>query len=335
MYELIEAHPSPRTRYTEALVREGDLTADEARGVGDDFRARLDAAFSETHQSAPPDASQAATPDAPSEPRLPAPQPDPSVRVATNVERWTLERVIDGLMSRPEGFTVHPKLERILQAHRVEFEKGEVDWSLAESFAFGSLLLEGTPVRLAGQDTRRGTFSQRHGVLIDQRTEEEYVPLAHLAPDQAPFMLYDTVLSEYAALGFEYGYSVDYPDALVLWEAQFGDFVNEAQVVLDQFVSSAEDKWGQASSLGLLLPHGFEGQGPEHSSARMERFLDLCAEDNMRVVYPSTAAQYFHVLRRQALATRRGPLVFFTPKPDLRAHSTRSQVSQPTRGGFR
>ena len=257
------------------------------------------------------------------------------MRVATNVERWTLERVIDGLMSRPEGFTVHPKLERILQAHRVAFEKGEVDWSLAESFAFGSLLLEGTPVRLAGQDTRRGTFSQRHGVLIDQRTEEEYFPLAHLAADQAPFMLYDSVLSEYAALGFEYGYSVEYPEALVLWEAQFGDFVNAAQVVIDQFIAAAEDKWGQPSSVGLLLPHGFEGQGPEHSSARMERFLALSAEDNQRVVYPSTASQYFHVLRRQALATRRVPLVCFTPKRYLRMPQSRSPVSELTEGGFR
>ncbi|HEY4397456.1 MAG TPA: multifunctional oxoglutarate decarboxylase/oxoglutarate dehydrogenase thiamine pyrophosphate-binding subunit/dihydrolipoyllysine-residue succinyltransferase subunit [Acidimicrobiia bacterium] len=335
MYELIEHHPSPRTRYTETLVREGDMTADEARGVGEDFRARLDAAFSETHQSAPPDPSQAATPDAPSEPRLPAPQPDPSVRVATNVERGTLERVMDGLMARPEGFTVHPKLERILQAHRVAFEKGEVDWSLAETFAFGSLLLEGTPVRLAGQDTRRGTFSQRHGVLVDQRTEAEYFPLAHLAPDQPPFMLYDSVLSEFAALGFEYGYSVEYPEALVLWEAQFGDFFNGAQVIIDQFVAAAEDKWGQPSSVGLLLPHGFEGQGPEHSSARIERFLDLSAEDNMRVVYPSSASQYFHVLRRQALATRRVPLVCFTPKRYLRMPQSRSPVAQLTEGGFR
>ena len=335
MYEIIQAHPSPRTRYVDALVREGDMTADEAAVVSEDFKARLDTAFSETHKSAPPDPSQAATPDAPSEPRLPAPQPDPSVRVATAVDRSVLDRVVEGLTSRPEGFTVHPKLERILQAHRVAFEKDEVDWSLAETFAFGSLVLEGTPVRLSGQDTRRGTFSQRHGVLIDQRTEEEYVPLAHLAPDQAPFMLYDSVLSEYAALGFEYGYSVEYPDALVLWEAQFGDFVNGAQVVIDQFVSAAEDKWGQLSSLGLLLPHAFEGQGPEHSSARMERFLALSAEDNQRVVYPSTAAQYFHVLRRQALATRRVPVICFTPKRYLRMPHTHSQVSDFTSGGFR
>jgi multifunctional 2-oxoglutarate metabolism enzyme len=335
MYELIEAHPSPRTRYTDTLVREGRMTLEEAERVGEDFKTRLDAAFGETHRSAPPDPNQAATPDAPSEPRLPAPQPDPAARVATGVDRWALARVVDGLMSRPEGFTVHPKLERILQAHRVAFDQDEVDWSLAETLAFGSLLLEGTPVRLAGQDTRRGTFSQRHGVLIDQRTEEEYVPLAHLAPDQAPFMLYDSVLSEFAALGFEYGYSVEYPDALVLWEAQFGDFVNGAQVIIDQFISAAEDKWGQPSSVGLLLPHAFEGQGPEHSSARIERFLTLSAEDNQRVVYPSTSAQYFHVLRRQALATRRVPLICFTPKRYLRMPNTRSPVSELTDGGFR
>ena len=334
MYELIEDHPSPRTRYTETLVRRGDMTVEEAQAVGDEFKARLDTAFAETHRSAPPDPNLAATPDAPSEPRLPSPQPDPSTRVATAVDRWVLARVVDGLTTRPEGFVVHPKLERLLQANRVAFDKDEVDWALAEALSFGSLLIEGTPVRLSGQDTRRGTFSQRHGALVDQRTEEEYVPLAHLSPDQAPFMLYDSVLSEYAAVGFEYGYSVAHPDALVLWEAQFGDFVNGADIVVDQFIAAAEDKWGQASSVGLLLPHGFEGQGPEHSSARIERFLTLCAEDNMRVVYPSTAAQYFHVLRRQAVATRRMPLICFTPKRYLRMPHTRSPVPALTDGGF-
>jgi 2-oxoglutarate decarboxylase len=334
MYELIENHPSPRTRYTETLVRRGDMTLEEADAVGEAFKARLDTAFAETHRSAPPDPNLAATPDAPSEPRLPSPQPDPSARVATAVDRWVLARVVDGLTTRPEGFVVHPKLERLLQANRGAFDKDEVDWALAEALAFGSLLLEGTPVRLSGQDTRRGTFSQRHGALVDQRTEDEYVPLAHLSPDQAEYMLYDSVLSEYAAVGFEYGYSVAHPDALVLWEAQFGDFVNGADIVVDQFVAAAEDKWGQASSVGLLLPHGFEGQGPEHSSARIERFLTLCAEDNLRVVYPSTAAQYFHVLRRQAVATRRVPLICFTPKRYLRMPQTRSTVSELTDGGF-
>jgi 2-oxoglutarate dehydrogenase complex dehydrogenase (E1) component-like enzyme len=212
-------------------------------------------------------------------------------------------------------------------------EKDEIDWPLAEALAFGSLVLEGTPVRLAGQDTRRGTFSQRHGVLVDQASESEYVPLAHLADDQAPFMLYDTVLSEYAALGFEYGYSIS-SDALVCWEAQFGDFANVAQVIIDQYISTAADKWGQRSSLAMLLPHGLEGQGPEHSSARIERYLTLSAEGNLRVVYPTTAAQYFHVLRRQAVSARRVPLVCFTPKRYLRMPSTRSPLAAFTDGAF-
>jgi 2-oxoglutarate dehydrogenase complex dehydrogenase (E1) component-like enzyme len=207
------------------------------------------------------------------------------------------------------------------------FDSGEVDWALAEAMALGSLVVEGTPVRVAGQDTRRGTFSQRHGVIIDSQTEAEYLPLAHVTPDQAPFRLYDSVLSEYAALGFDYGYSVADPESFVAWEAQFGDFMNGAQIIIDQFVVAAEDKWGQRSNLALLLPHGFEGQGPEHSSARIERFLALCAEGNMRVVYPSTAAQYFHVLRRQARAPLRVPLVCFTPKRYLRMPQSRSAVS--------
>jgi 2-oxoglutarate dehydrogenase E1 component len=250
------------------------------------------------------------------------------------VPRETLERVVDRLTTSPEGFAVHSKLERVLRAHRAAFDAGSVDWALAEAFALGSMVLEGTPVRLAGQDTRRGTFSQRHGVLVDVEREQEFVPLAHLADDQAPFMLYDSVLSEYAALGFEYGYSVAAPDAFVAWEAQFGDFVNGAQIIVDQFVVAAEDKWGQSSSLAMLLPHGFEGQGPEHSSARLERFLALCADDNLRVVYPTTAAQYFHALRRQVRAGLRKPLVCFTPKRYLRMAATRSPVEAFTDGGF-
>ena len=225
----------------------------------------------------------------------------------------------------PTDVEIHPKLERQLLARRTMFDGDAIDWALGEALAFGSLVVEGVPVRLAGQDTRRGTFSQRHGVLVGQDSEHEYVPLAHIADDQAPFLLYDTVLSEYAALGFEYGYSVA-SDALVCWEAQFGDFANGAQIVIDQFVVAAADKWGQRSSLSLLLPHGFEGQGPEHSSARIERYLTLCAEDNLRVVYPSTSAQYFHALRRQAVASERVPLVCFTPKRYLRMSQTHSPV---------
>ncbi len=228
---------------------------------------------------------------------------------------------------------MNPKLERQLAARGAMLDKDEVDWAMAEALAFGSLVLEGTPVRLAGQDTRRGTFSQRHGVLVDQTNEREYVPLAHLSDDQAPFMLYDTVLSEYAALGFEYGYSIS-SDALVCWEAQFGDFANVAQAVIDQFIATAADKWGQRSSLAMLLPHGLEGQGPEHSSARIERYLALSAEGNLRVVYPTTAAQYFHVLRRQAVSAHHVPLVCFTPKRYLRMPHTRSPRAAFTDGAF-
>jgi 2-oxoglutarate dehydrogenase E1 component len=334
MYELIDAHPSPRTSYRDQLVRRGDLTSEECAALAEDFKTRLDGAFAETHPSAPPDPDQAARPDAPREPAAPAVRAAP-VAVTTSVAPAVLTRIVDRLGSRPDDFSVHPKLERILQANKVAYDSDQIDWALAEALAFGSLVLEGTPVRLAGQDTRRGTFSQRHGALVDNRTEREYVPLANLADDQAPFMLYDTVLSEYAALGFEYGYSVTNEEALVLWEAQFGDFMNGAQIIIDQFVVAAEDKWGQHSSLTLLLPHGFEGQGPEHSSARIERFLALCAENNLRVVYPSTAAQYFHALRRQALATRRVPMICFTPKKYLRMAHTKSPVEAFTKGEFR
>ncbi|HEY7134617.1 MAG TPA: multifunctional oxoglutarate decarboxylase/oxoglutarate dehydrogenase thiamine pyrophosphate-binding subunit/dihydrolipoyllysine-residue succinyltransferase subunit [Acidimicrobiia bacterium] len=317
MYALIDQHRSVRKLYTEQLINRGDLTLEQAEAAFDDFRRRLDQAFQETHQSGPPEAQPQHTATAPGASNAP---------VDTAVPRDVLRQVVDGLTRRPEGFTVHRKLERILQANAIAFDNDEVDWALAESLAFGSMVLGGTPVRLAGQDTRRGTFSQRHGVLIDVNTETEYVPLANLAPDQAAFMLYDSVLSEYAAMGFEYGYSVAAPDAFVAWEAQFGDFMNGAQIIIDQFVVAAEDKWGQRSSLALLLPHGYEGQGPEHSSARIERFLALSAEDNMRVVYPSTAAQYFHALRRQVKDSAKRPLVVFTPKRYLRMAHTRSPV---------
>jgi 2-oxoglutarate dehydrogenase E1 component len=213
--------------------------------------------------------------------------------------------------------------------------EGGIDWAMGELLAFGSLLKEGVPVRLAGQDTRRGTFVQRHAVLIDKVTAEEWTPLLYLGEGQARFWLYDSLLSEFAALGFEYGYSVERPDALVLWEAQFGDFVNGAQTIIDEFVSSSEQKWGQRSSVVLLLPHGYEGQGPDHSSARIERFLQMCAEDNMTVAYPSTPASYFHLLRRQAYARPRRPLIVFTPKSMLRLKAAASGVEAFTTGTFR
>ncbi|HLX88435.1 MAG TPA: multifunctional oxoglutarate decarboxylase/oxoglutarate dehydrogenase thiamine pyrophosphate-binding subunit/dihydrolipoyllysine-residue succinyltransferase subunit, partial [Acidimicrobiales bacterium] len=213
--------------------------------------------------------------------------------------------------------------------------EGEVDWALAESLAFGSLLLDGADIRLSGQDTRRGTFSQRHDVLVDYLTGQEWVPLSHLNGNgNGRFSVLDSLLSEYAALGFEYGYSVEAPDALVAWEAQFGDFANGAQIIIDNFLVSADDKWGQRSGLVLLLPHGYEGQGPEHSSARIERFLTLCARGNMRVAQPSTAGQYFHLLRSQVAQPPRRPLVVFTPKSLLRLRQSRSGIDSLTEGSF-
>ena len=212
---------------------------------------------------------------------------------------------------------------------------GEVDWALAEAMAYGSLLLEGTDLRIAGQDTRRGTFSHRHAVLIDHTNGDEYAPLAHLGLDQGKFWIYDSLLSEYAALGFEYGYSVIAKESLVVWEAQFGDFWNGASTIVDQFVVAAEDKWKQTSGLVMYLPHGYEGQGPEHSSARVERFLTLCAEDNIQLVNCTQAAQLFHLLRRQVRRSVRKPLVIFTPKSGLRAKVTRSAVGDMLQGSFR
>ncbi len=327
MYHLIDAHPPVRALYTRHLVQRGDIPPDAENVVEADFRARLERAFEETHAGA-----QAG--DGPDE-VFAAPPAEKRAASATStaVPEATLDRIVDALTEWPDEFAIHPKLERQLQTRRTMFEGDEIDWALGEALAFGSLVVDGTPVRLAGQDSRRGTFSQRHGVLVDQRTEVEYVPLAHVAEGQAPFTLFDSVLSEYAALGFEYGYSI-VSNALVLWEAQFGDFANTGQVIIDQFVVAAADKWGERSRLVLLLPHGFEGQGPEHSSARIERYLALSAERNLRVVYPSTAAQYFHALRRQALAVEEVPLVVFTPKRYLRMPATRSPRTAFTEGGF-
>jgi len=240
----------------------------------------------------------------------------------------------DAFVSSPEGFTLHPKLQQLMEKRAAMVREGGIDWAMGELLAFGSLLKEGVPVRLAGQDSRRGTFVQRHAVLIDKITAEEWTPLLYLGEGQARFWLYDSLLSEFAAMGFEYGYSVERPDALVLWEAQFGDFLNGAQTIIDEFISSSEQKWGQRSSVVLLLPHGYEGQGPDHSSARIERFLQMCAEDNMTVAYPSTPASYFHLLRRQAYNRPRRPLIVFTPKSMLRLKAAASAVEDFTSGTF-
>jgi 2-oxoglutarate dehydrogenase E1 component len=260
---------------------------------------------------------------------------DPRYEVPTAVPIEDVRRFAEVVTSVPEGFEVHPKIAKVLQQRR-EMVQGErkVDWGMAEAMAFSSLVADGIRVRLTGQDSRRGTFNHRHAALIDVNTGGDYLPMQHVAPDQAPFVAVDSPLSEAAAMGFEYGYSREFPDALVLWEAQFGDFANGAQVIIDQFVSAAEDKWNLLSGLVLLLPHGHEGQGPEHSSARIERFLQLAAQDNMQVCQPSTSAQYFHLLRRQVLRAWRKPLVVFMPKSVLRVDSACSPVTDLSEGAF-
>ncbi len=261
---------------------------------------------------------------------------DPAAEVDTAVPGESLREIGDALASAPDGFAVHPKVKRLLEERRaMAGGRRPVDWGTAELLACGSLLREGIPVRLSGEDTRRGTFNQRHAVLIDVETEAEHVALAHLAPGQARFECWDSPLSEAAVLGFEFGYSRDYPEALVLWEAQFGDFANGAQVILDQFVAATEDKWKLLSGLVLLLPHGYEGQGPEHSSARLERFLQLAGEDNIQVCQPSVSSQYFHLLRRQALRRWRKPLVVLTPKSLLRHPPACSPIAEFSAPRFR
>ncbi len=329
MYKRIDAKRSVRKLYTELLVRRGDITIEEAEKALDDFNARLQSALDQVRAEPPHPAALV-----PAEPVRPSAQP------ATGVPRELLGSLAHLVRSVPEGFTIHPKLERQFAQRDKLVAEGTVDWALGEALALGSLLVEGVDVRLSGQDTRRGTFSQRHAVLVDYETGEEYVPLVHTEALETGkgrpgrFTVLDSLLSEYAALGFEYGYSVESPGALVAWEAQFGDFVNGAEIIIDNFLVAAEDKWGQRSGLTLLLPHGYEGQGPEHSSSRFERFLSLSARGNLRVVVPSSAAQYFHLLRSQALASQRCPLIVITPKSLLRAQASRSTMDELASGSF-
>jgi 2-oxoglutarate dehydrogenase E1 component len=256
--------------------------------------------------------------------------------VETGLSTEELDELTERLTSYPSDFHIHPKVKKLLD-QRAEMGRGKrpVDYGMAEALAFASLVKAGTPVRLSGQDSRRGTFNQRHSVLVDIENEQEYVPLQNISADQAGCEIYNSTLSEAAIMGFEYGYSRDYPEALVLWEAQFGDFANTAQAVIDQFISAGEDKWNLLSGLVLLLPHGYEGQGPEHSSARIERFLQLAARDNFQICQPSNAAQYFHLLRRQALSHWRKPLVVFTPKSMLRHPDATSPIEDFTQQSFR
>jgi 2-oxoglutarate decarboxylase len=342
MYNLIEAKRSVRKLYTESLIGRGDITVEEAEAALRDYQQRLERAFAETKETAEQDKRSGEVPGTDTEGHGGLERPNaqevdeatahPYMNTAISVEN--LHNLGDAFLKTPEGFTIHPKLKQLMEKRAAMVREGGIDWAMGELLAFGSLLKEGVPVRLSGQDSRRGTFVQRHATLIDKVNASEWTPLKHLDKDQARFWIYDSLLSEFAALGFEYGYSVERPDALVLWEAQFGDFVNGAQTIIDEFVSSSQQKWGQRSSVVLMLPHGYEGQGPDHSSARIERFLQMCAQDNMMVAYPSTPASYFHLLRQQAYHRPRRPLIVFTPKSMLRLKAASSAVEDFTSGRF-
>ncbi len=325
MYDLIDKKRSVRKLYTESLIGRGDITLEEAEQALQDYQGQLEKVFTEVREAT---TAPAAPEETTAEPAFP-------VTVDTPISQETVKRIAESQVNLPDWLTVHPRLLPQLQRRAASIEDGTIDWATGEALAFGSLLMEGTPVRLAGQDSRRGTFGQRHSVLVDRRTGEEYTPLQYLSPEQARFVVYDSLLSEYAAMGFEYGYSLARPNALVMWEAQFGDFVNGAQSVVDEFISSSEQKWGQTSGVTLLLPHGYEGQGPDHSSARIERFLALCAQNNMTVAMPTLPSNYFHLLRWQVHNPHHKPLIVFTPKSMLRLKAASSTVEEFTSGGFR
>jgi multifunctional 2-oxoglutarate metabolism enzyme len=340
MYNLVEAKRTTRRLYTEALVGRGDITQEEADQALADYRQRLERVFTETHAAQTQPVSTVEASGGPSSndlaPTASQEEEETPERSAddTAISSEQLAHIGEAHTNIPDGFTPHPKLKALLEKRAKMTREGGIDWGFAEIAAFGSLLMEGIPVRMSGQDSRRGTFVQRHAVFHDRTNGDEWYPLKNLSDDQGRFFIYDSHLSEYAALGFEYGYSVENPNSLVLWEAQFGDFVNGGQIIIDEFVATAEQKWGQRSSLVMLLPHGYEGQGPDHSSGRPERFLQLCAEDNMTVVMPSTGANVFHLLRRQAVARPRRPLIVFSPKQLLRLKAAANSVEDFTTGTF-
>lgn len=330
LYKEIKNHPSVRERYTNELVKKNELTQEEVDQIFKEFHELLEAAFEEAKQAPNMKLTDKhiQRKDTPQDER--SPQPD------TRYDTEHLKEIARKLNTLPQDFDANPKLLRILakRAEIVNNNEKKIDWGFAEALSFGSLLEEQIPVRLAGQDSERGTFSQRHSVLHGTDSDQKFVPLNNLSEEQATYYVYNSILSEFAAMGFEFGYSTANLDALVLWEAQFGDFFNGAQVVIDQYISSCEAKWGQKTAVTLLLPHGFEGQGPEHSSARLERFLQLCAEDNMVVTNPTTPAQYFHLLRLQALQSRKKPLIVMTPKSLLRHTRAVSNTEELANGRF-
>ena len=323
MYKLIDEKRTTRTLYTEALVGRGDITPVEAEEIARDYQVQLEEVF-----------ASVANYQEEHDPNFVPPIVPNAEDVPTFISEQLIREIAATQVAVPEGFHVHPKLLPQLQRRAESINDGTIDWSTGEMLAFGSLLKEGRPIRLAGQDSRRGTFSNRHAVIIDKENGSEWTPLRSLISDANQFFVVDSLLSEYAAMGFEYGYSVVRDEALVLWEGQFGDFANGAQTIIDEFISSALQKWGERSSVVLLLPHGYEGQGPDHSSARIERFLALCAEKNMTVAQPSTPASYFHLLRFHAANPKRRPMVVFTPKSMLRLKAAASSMSDFTSGTF-
>lgn len=326
LYDRIASRPSVRALYAQALLDAGDIGEQEASAARQRCREQLEAAFAGTAgASSPGRAPIAARPGGGT----------PSGPPVTAVGESVLRRVLRTQTGLPQAFTPHPRVLPQLRRRAAMLDGGNVDWATAEALAIGTLLLDGVPVRLAGQDSRRGTFGQRHAVLTDRRTGAEHIPLNSLGPQAARFAPYDSPLSEFAVLAFEYGYSLARPEALVMWEAQFGDFANGAQTVIDEYVASSEQKWGQRSGAVLLLPHGLEGQGPDHSSGRLERFLQLCADRNMTVAVPSLPSNWFHLLRQQALETSPRPLVVMAPKSMLRLKAATSRLEEFTGGAFR
>ncbi len=326
MYDLIEQKRSVRKLYTESLIGRGDITVEEAEQVLRDYQQQLERVFTEVREATSVPSEWTTVPDYPEK---------HGHKSSTAISKETLKRIADAHVNAPDGFVVHQKVLPQLQRRAAAITDGPIDWGTGEILAFGSLLMDGRPVRLAGQDSRRGTFVQRFATIIDRNNADEWTPLANLSEDQAQFYVYDSLLSEYAAMGFEYGYSVARPDALVVWEAQFGDFVNGAQTVIDEFISSGETKWRQQSGVVLLLPHGYEGQGPDHSSARIERFLTMAADEAFVVAQPSSPASYFHLLRQHSLGEEHRPLIVFTPKSMLKRKEAASQPTDFTEGTFR
>ncbi len=334
LYKQIGSHPAITKIFRERMLKSGALTLEEADRLEKEFKKRLESALIEVQSSDVTSKKDHHRSFEESTAVFQAPyshqEPD------TRISKETVDLIVDRITQVPESFHVQPQIKKLMldRRRKAHGAGGPYDWSFGEALAFGSLLVEGIPVRLSGQDSRRGTFSQRHSVLYDVNTRERYIPLGNITPDQARFCVYNSMLSEAAVLGFDYGYSLDYPKMLCLWEAQFGDFANGAQVVIDQFIASSESKWQRPSGIVLLLPHGYEGQGPEHSSARLERFLQLCAEDNMEVCNLTTPAQYFHVLRRQVKREIRKPLIVMTPKSLLRNERAVSFLSDFTETDF-